>query len=399
MTPNSALCGREKTRMTEMDCDTTMESVKDESEEGVQDAVHHLEEKEVGKECIDYEKFDSTMVSLKDGSEGEDGNASYNETINETMERFNDDSEIEAGNMSLDEIADTEGLFSGEGEDLIKGNESKSVKEGQNVREKPRNDLGVNQVEEKRQEEDVKNDLNQHKVQGDVKQDIVKETEETKVLSLEDWFQSFAEYRLDPELVGDKVENLHFNKNDDQAVTEKKKIANGKIETKEENDPAVIGKQIEEKTMSADNRPHPVQKEERKYNEMEMEERNKTEQQSNANSPANTTKEDNKVFEGQTLSKEVTFLLSKKRRRAAEEKENKMERSEDIEMGERKNQEVEMKKEDIEERKEEKIEDIEVELGKEAIEEETEGRSRKRLRTGPLGQIGSKIASWFSRLL
>ena len=66
-------------------------------------------------------------------------------------------------------------------------------------------------------------------------------------------------------------------------------------------------------------------------------------------------------------------------------------------MGERKNQEVEMKKEENVER--EKIEDIEVELGKEAIEEEIEGRSRKRLRTGPLGQIGSKIASWFSRLL
>ena len=130
---------------------------------------------------------------------------------------------------------------------------------------------------------------------------------------------------------------------------------------------------------------------------MEMEERNKTEQQSNANSPANATKEDNKVFEGQTLSKEGTFLLSKKRRRATEEKENKIERSEDIEMGERKNQEVEMKKEENVERV--KIEDIEVELGKEAIEEEIEGRSRKRLRTGPLGQIGSKIASWFSRLL
>ena len=77
--------------MTEMDCDTTMESVKDDSEEGVQDAVHHLEEKDVGKECIEYEKFDSTMASLKDGSEGEDGNASHNETINETMDGFNDD--------------------------------------------------------------------------------------------------------------------------------------------------------------------------------------------------------------------------------------------------------------------------------------------------------------------
>ena len=381
-----------------MDCDTTMESVKDDSEEGVQDAVHHQEEKELGNKCSEYEKFDSTMVSLKDGSEGEDGNASgHNETINETMERFNDDSESEAGNMSLDEIADTEGLFSGEGEDLIKGNESKSVKEGQDVREKPRNDLGDNQVEEKRQEEDVKNDLNHHKVQEDVKEDIVKETEETKVLSLEDWFQSFAEYRLDPELVGDKVENLHFNKNDDQAVTQEKKITNEEMETKEENDPVVIGKLIEKKKMSADHRPHPVQKEERKYDEMEMEERNKTEQQSNANSSANATKEDNKVFEGQTLSKEVTCLLSKKRRRATEEKENKIERSEDIEMGERKNQEVEMKKEENVER--EKIEDIEVELGKEAIEEEIEGRSRKRLRTGPLGQIGSKIASWFSRLL
>ena len=136
---------RKKTSMTEMDCDTTMESVKDDSEEGVQDAVHHLEEKDVGKEYIEYEKFDSTMVSLKDGSEGEDGNASHNEAINETMERFNDDSESEAGNMSLDEIADTEGLFSGEGEDLIKGKESKSVKEGHVVKEKPRNDLGDNQ--------------------------------------------------------------------------------------------------------------------------------------------------------------------------------------------------------------------------------------------------------------
>ena len=382
-----------------MDFDTTMESFKDDSEEGIQDAVHHQEEKEVGKECIEYEKFDSTMASLKDGSEGEDGNVSHNETINETMERFNDDSESEAGNMSLDEIADTEGLFSDKGKDLIKGNESKSVKEGQAVKEKPRNDLGDNQGEEKKQGEDVKNDLNHHKVQEDVKEDIVKETEETKILSLEDWFQSFAEYRLDPELVGDKVENLHFNKNDDQAVTQEKKITNGEMETKEENDPVVIGKQIEEKKMSADNRPHPVPKEERKYDEMEMEERNKTEQQSNANFPANATKEDNKVFEGQTLSKEVTSLLSKKRRRAAEEKENKMERSEDIEMGERKNQEVEMKEEEIEEREKEKIEDIEVELGKEAIEEEIEGRSRKRLRTGPLGQIGSKIASWFSRLL
>ena len=156
-----------------------------------------------------------------------------NETIHETMERFNDDSESEAGNMSLDEIADTEGLFSDKGEDLIKGNESKSVKQGQVVKEKPRNDLGDNQVEEKKQGEDVKNDLNHHKVQEDVKEDIVKETEETKVLSLEDWFQSFAEYRLDPELVGDKVENLHFNKNDDQAVTQEKEKTNGEMETEE----------------------------------------------------------------------------------------------------------------------------------------------------------------------
>ena len=223
--------------MAEMDFDTTVESVKNDSEEGgVQDAVHHQEEKELGKECNEFEKFDSKMVSLKDGSEGEYENESHNETINETMERFNDDSESEAGNMSLDEIADTEGLFSDKGEDLIKGNESKSVKDGQVVEEKPRNDLGDNQVEEKKQGEDVKNDLKYHEVQEDVKEDIVKKTEETKILSLEDWFHSFAEYRLDPELVGDKVENLHFNKNDDQAVVEQeKKKTNGEMKTKEEN--------------------------------------------------------------------------------------------------------------------------------------------------------------------
>ena len=46
-----------------MDFDTTMESVKDDSEEGAEHAVHHQEEKKVDKECFQYERFDSTMES------------------------------------------------------------------------------------------------------------------------------------------------------------------------------------------------------------------------------------------------------------------------------------------------------------------------------------------------